>query len=213
MNYGELKDQIQHLVEEDEPSFVENLPNFIKRTEQELVRMIPILATRKEDSGVTVSGTATSTLPTDFIYMRWVRMTFGNSYTYLIQKDESYIRTVYPLIIDVQQPKYYALPDDTTILWGPVPNSNHPYDIGYGGFPASITAGNDSGTTWLSDNAEQALLYGSVMEAYIYLKGEEQTLQKYQGMFQAAALALKTENELRVNHDSYRHGEVRGQPA
>ena len=121
----------------------------------------------------------------------------------------NFIREAYPNSSTTGTPKHYALFDDGSFIIGPTPDSSYAVELHYFYRPASITAGADSGTTWLSDNAENAMLYGSLLESYIYMKGEADLITLYQQRFMEALARLKNLGEGYNTVDNYRDDVVR----
>ena len=123
-----------------------------------------------------------------------------------MHKDVNFIQEYNPNSATTGTPKYYALFDVDNVILSPTPDSNYTCEMHYYYRPASLTAGAESGTTWLSDNAPNALLYGSLVEAYIYMKGEQDMLQLYDKRFFEALSRIKDLAEARENTDAYRRG-------
>ena len=119
-------------------------------------------------------------------------------------KDVNFIREAYPNASTSGTPKHYALFDNTSFIVGPTPDSSYTVELHYFYRPASITAGGDSGDTWLSTNAKNALLYGSLMEGYLYMKGEPDLMIKYEERFLQALARLKDLGEAENTVDTYR---------
>ena len=123
-----------------------------------------------------------------------------------MQKDVNYLQTYTPASTTTGLPKYYARFDTDNFIVAPTPDSSYNVELHYYYQPASLTAGADSGTTWLSTNAPYALLYGAVYEAYNYMKGEADMLQLYNTRFTEQLSRLKDLGEARENTDAYRRG-------
>ena len=128
--------------------------------------------------------------------------------TFLDFKDVNFIQTFNPNSSTTGTPRYYAQFDVNTFVIGPTPDSNYSSELHYYYRPASLTAGSDSGTTWLSENATQAMLYGSLVEAYTFMKGEADVLQEYEKRFAEAMISIKMLGESRESTDEYRTGQV-----
>jgi len=123
-------------------------------------------------------------------------------------KDVSFLQTYTPDESTTGEPRYYAVFDVDNFIVAPTPNSAYASELHYYYRPQSLTALADSGTTWLSENAEMALLYGSLIEAYIYMKGEQDVLGMYAGRFQEAITGIKMLGEAKETTDQYRTGMV-----
>ena len=137
------------------------------------------------------------------------------AYSYLLNKDVNFIRESYPVPTDTGVPAYYALfgPNsndeaELTFMLGPTPDVAYTMELHYFYRPASLTSGSDSGTTWLSTNAELTLLYGSLIEAYVFMKGDPDLMAKYDQRFQESLMGLKQLGEARQVTDEYRTGVV-----
>jgi len=211
MTYSELKSLIQNYLQNTETQFVSDLPSIIKQAEERILKTIQLPVFRKNVSGTLTSGNEYLSTPTDFLDNFSLSFTSSGSQTFLLFKDVNFIREAYPNSSTTGTPKHYALFDDGTFIIGPTPDSSYAVELHYFYRPASITAGEDSGTTWLSDNAENALLYGSLLEAYIYMKGEPDLISVYQQRFLQALDRLKNLGEGDNTVDNYRDDVVRVQ--
>ena len=143
--------------------------------------------------------------PTDFLAPFSFRITTANNERFLLIKDVNYIQE-YNKSISNTLPKYYGIYDIDNFIVGPTPDSNYTVELHYYYRPASITAGADSAKSWLSENAPNALLYGSLVEAYTYMKGEPDMMQLYEQRFAQEVQRLKDLAEARENSDAYRRG-------
>jgi hypothetical protein len=127
---------------------------------------------------------------------------------FLLFKDLDFVQTYTPDATTAGQPKYYAQFDVDNFILAPTPDANYTVDIHYLYRPASITVGAEDGTTWLSENAELALLYGSLIEAYIYMKGDANLMQMYNQRFSESMSRLKNLGEGQETIDEYRKGPI-----
>ena len=211
MTYSELKSLIQNYLQNTETQFVSDLPSIIKQAEERILKTIQLPVFRKNVSGTLTSGNEYLATPTDFLDNFSLSFTSSGSQTFLLFKDVNFIREAYPNSSTTGTPKHYALFDDGSFIIGPTPDSSYAVELHYFYRPASITAGADSGTTWLSENAENALLYGSLLEAYIYMKGEPDLVSVYQQRFAQALDRLKNLGEGDNTVDNYRDDVVRVQ--
>jgi hypothetical protein len=207
--YGELKTAIQDFTENDETSFVNNLPLFIETAEQRILSLVDLEYFRKNVSGTTSSGNKYLAQPTDYLASFSLSITVSGSKVFLLQKDVNFIQEYTPDSSVTGQPVYYAVFDSSNFILAPTPDANYVSELHYFYDPASLTAGSDSGTTWLSENAPNSLLYGSLIEAYIYMKGEQDIINLYNGRFSESLQRLKDLAEARENSDAYRNGLVR----
>jgi len=160
-----------------------------------------------------VSGTFTSsnqflTAPTDYLAPFSLSATSSSNKIFLDYKDATFIQTVNPNSSTTGTPKYYGIYDVDTFIIAPTPDSSYAAELHYFFRPASLTAAGDSGTTWLSENAKFCLLYGCLVEAYTYMKGEADILAEYNKRFSEAVIALKMFGEAKEPQDIYRTGQV-----
>ena len=147
--------------------------------------------------------------PTDYLSTFSLSITSSSVKTFLDFKDVNFIQTFNPNSSTTGTPRYYASFNENTFLIGPTPDSNYSSELHYYYRPASLTAGSDSGTTWLSENTTQAMLYGSLVEAYTFMKGEPDVLQEYEKKgFSEAMVSIKMLGESRESTDEYRTGGV-----
>jgi hypothetical protein len=204
--YAQLKTAIQDYTENTEASFVTNLPVFIRAAEDRIFKLVDLEVFRKNATSAVTQNDPYLSLPTDFLASFSLSITNGSSKEFLLQKDVNYIQEYNPNPATTGTPKYYAMFDVNNLILAPTPDSNYACEFHYYYRPASLTAGADSGTTWLSDNAPNALLYGSLVEAYIYMKGEPDMLQLYEKQFTEAMTRIKDLAEARENTDAYRRG-------
>ena len=166
MTYSELKSLIQNYLQNTETTFVSDLPNLIKQAEERILKTVNLPVFKKNVSGTLTTGNQYLSTPSDFLDNFSLSYTNTNAQTFLLYKDVNFIREAYPNATTTGTPKHYALFDDTTFIVGPTPSSDFVVELHYFYRPASITAGTDSGTTWLSTNAINALLYGTLLESY-----------------------------------------------
>ena len=205
--YTTLKQALQDYVESDETTFVTNLPNIITQAEDRILKDVQLPDFRKNVTGSLTSGNEYLSAPTD--YLGFYSLAVDNSgYEYLLNKDVNFIREAYPVSTVTGVPKYYAVFDETTIIVAPTPNASFTVELHYFYKPESITV-SSTGTSWLGDNAENALLYGCLVEAYTFLKGDTELLQLYVAQYGEAIGRLKNLGEGYGTTDSYRSGAVR----
>ena len=204
--YAQLKTALQDYTENTETSFVTNLPTFITAAEDRIFKLVDLEYFRKNATSAVTQNDPYLSLPTDFLASFSLSITNSSSKEFLLQKDVNYIQEYNPNPATTGTPKYYAMFDVDNLILAPTPDSNYVCEFHYYYRPTSLTAGADSGTTWLSTNAPNALLYGSLVEAYIYMKGEQDMLQLYEKQFTEAVSRLKDLAEARENSDAYRRG-------
>jgi len=160
------------------------------------------------------SGNKYLACPDDFLSVYSLAVIKGDgSYEYLLNKDVNFIRESYPSPTDTGLPAYYALfgprsdqATELTFILGPTPNSNYSVELHYFFYPASIVA---NGTSWLGDNFDSVLLYGSLVEAYTYLKGDPDLMTQYENKYKEAILLAKRLGDGLERQDAYRSGQVR----
>jgi len=206
--YDELKTAIQDYTQNSETSFVTNLPVFIRVAEERILKNVQLTLFRKNATATTTASNQYLAAPSDFLAPFSLSFTTGGDKTFLDYKDVNFVQTYNPDPTDTGAPKYYAFFDDANFLLGPTPDAAYDVELHYFYRPASLTAGAGSGTTWLSDNAEIALLYGSLIEAYTYMKGEPDMMQEYEKRFAESVIAMKNFGEAKEVTDAYRTGLV-----
>jgi hypothetical protein len=204
--YASLKTAIQDFAENTETSFVTHLPDFIQAAEDRIFKLVDLEVFRKNATSALTSSDPYLSVPSDYLSAFSLSITRDSAKEFLLQKDVNYLQEYNPNPATTGVPKYYAFFDIDNFILAPTPNSNYAVELHYYYRPASLTAGADSGTTWLSDNAPNALLYGSLVEAYIYMKGEQDVLGMYEKQFQEALSRIKDLAEARENSDAYRRG-------
>jgi|TARA_S200002703_G_scaffold2744_1_gene4251 hypothetical protein len=209
MTYGELKTAIQDYTENDETTFVNNLPLFIRLAEERILKSVQLNLFQKNQAGTMTSGNQYLAAPSDFLAPFSLSIDVSGAAEFLLFKDLDFVQTYTPDPTTTGQPKYYAQFDVDNFILAPTPNANFTVDIHYLYRPASLTAGADSGTSWLSTNAEIALLYGSLVEAYTYMKGDMNLMQMYMQRYGEAVSRLKNLGEAQETIDEYRYGSIR----
>lgn len=209
MNYTELKAQIWAYLQTDDDGLGGMTDTIIRQAEERIVRSVQLPNFRKNVTGNVTSSLQYLSTPSDFLSPYSLAVIVAGEQSYLLPKDVAFIREAYPSATSNGVPKYYALFDENTFLLGPTPGSNYTMELHYYYEPASIV---DTGTSWLGDNAENALLYGSLVEAYTVLKGDSDMMQVYVERYNDALTQLKTLGEGRDRSDTYRNGETRVKP-
>lgn len=204
--YTTLKTAIQDYLQTTETSFVTNLPTFITQAEERILRTVQLPDFRKNVTGTLTSGDQYLAMPSDFLSQYSLAID-NTGYEYLLFKDANFIRESFPSSSTQGVPKYYGIFDDANFIIGPTPNANFAVELHYLYKPASITT-DPSGTSWLGTNAENALLYGSLIEAYVYLKGDPDMMSLYQSKFDESLAQLKILGEGFNTTDNYRSGAV-----
>ena len=207
--YAQLKQAIQDYTENDETSFVTNLPLFIRQAEERILKNVQLSLFRKNATASTTASNKYLGCPSDFLapFSLSLEGTDGDKF-FVEFKDVSFIQTYTPDATTTGAPRYYGQFDVGNFILGPTPDTTYTAELHYFYRPASLTAGSDSGTTWLSINAEMAMLYGSLIEAYIYMKGEQDVMAMYNARFQEAITGVKMLGEAKETTDEYRTGKV-----
>jgi len=207
--YAELKTAIQDYTENNETSFVSNLPIFIQQAEERILKNVQLSLFRKNVSGAMTSANKYLTAPSDFLAPFSLAFINGsNEHVFLEFKDADFVQTFNPNGATTGDPRYYAVFDLDHFVIGPTPDDNYAVELHYFYRPASLTSGADSGTTWLSENAQIAMLYGSLLEAYTYMKGEPDLIALYEKRFGEALVGMKMLGEAKEVTDQYRTGMV-----
>ena len=208
-SYAQLKTAIQDYTENTESTFVTNLPVFIRLAEERILKQVQLSLFRKNASASTTASNKYLATPSDFLAP--FSMSFENSSgekVFLEFKDVNFIQTYNPDSTTTGDPKYYAQFDVDNFILAPTPSATSTMELHYFYRPNSLTDGADSGTTWLSTEAQLALLYGCLVEAYTFMKGEADLQQLYSTRFQEALMALKMLGEADQTQDEYQTGQV-----
>jgi len=195
MTYGELKQAIQDYCQYDETTFVNNIPLFIRLAEERIFKNVRLNLFQKNVSGTLTSGNQYLAAPTDFLSPFSLSLTSSGDKIFLDFKQLDFIQAYNPDASTTGQPKYFAQFDVDNFIVSPTPDASYTVDLHYLYRPNSLTAGADSGTTWLSQNAEMAMLYGSLVEAYTFMKGEPDLLGLYNNRFMEALTRMKNLGE------------------
>jgi len=201
-----LTTAIQDYTDNSETTFVNNIPNFIKAAEEKILKSVDLDYFRKNVTSALTTSDAFLTVPSDYLASFSLQITTSGSESFILQKDVNFIREYTPASSTTGLPKYFARFDENNFILAPTPDSNYTIELHYFYRPDSLTAGSDSGTTWVSTNAPFALLYGSLVEAYTFMKGEPDVIQNYNGLYGQYLERLKDLGEARENTDGYRVG-------
>ena len=199
-----LKSTVQDYCETAETTFVADLPTFIKEAEERILKNVELPFFRKNVTGTATTGNPYLSTPSDFLASYSLALQKDSEYAYLLLKQVSFIRSYTPNASTTSTPKYYGLFDDNTFILGPSPDADYTFELHYKFRPESLTAGAETSTTWLSDNAPDALLYGTLVEAATFLKIPEEVGQ-YEQRFSLAVAALKALGEGYGARDEYRY--------
>ena len=222
MNYATLFETIKGYVENDFPNTAwtgsdgssavtltstEQINTFIGQAEQRIFNTVQLLDLRKNVTGNVTSGNKYLSVPSDWLANFSLAVIDGSgNYEYLLNKDVNYIRQAFPNPNDTGIPTHYAYFDENSYILGPTPDASYSVELHYFYYPASIVT---AGTTWLGDNFDSALLYGSLLEAYTFMKGEQDVIAGYQKRYDESMGLLKQLGEGKNRQDMYRTQQIR----
>jgi hypothetical protein len=223
MNYSTLFNTIQGYVENEFPDTTvndssgsgtstftskEQIDTFIKEAEQRIYNSVQILALRKNVTGQVTAGNRYLSTPSDWLanFSLAAIDPVTGGYEYLLNKDVNYIREAFPFPATSGKPTHYAYFDEDSYILGPTPDADYVMELHYFYYPQSIV---DAGTSWLGDNFDSVLLYGSLLEAYTFMKGETDVIQNYTARYNEALALLKQLGEGKNRQDMYRTQQAR----
>lgn len=223
MNYSTLFDTIQGYVENDFPSTTvnassgsgtsvftskEQIDTFIEQAEQRIYNTVQILALRKNVTGQVTTNNPYLATPSDWLanFSLAVINPATGGYEYLLNKDVNYIREAFPFPAVTGKPTHYSYFDEDTYLIGPTPNADYVMELHYFFYPPSIVTAGDS---WLGEYFDSVLLYGSLLEAYTFMKGEKDVIDNYVARYNEALMLLKQLSEGKNRQDMYRTQQIR----
>ncbi len=222
MNYAELFETIKGYVENDFPNTswtgsdgsstvtltsTEQINTFIEQAEQRVFNTVQLLDLRKNVTGNCTASNKYLSVPSDWLANFSLAVVDGDgNYEYLLNKDVSFIRQSFPNPNTEGLPYCYAYFDENSFILGPTPDDNYTVELHYFYYPQSIVT---AGTSWLGDNFDSVLLYGSLLEAYTFMKGEQDVIAEYQKRYDEAMNMLKMLGEGKNRQDQYRSGQVR----
>ena len=205
--YDQLKTAIQDYTENDETTFVSQIPTFVRQAEERINRSVLIPDLRRNVTGNTTSSNRFVNTPSDFLAVfSFAVVDSSNKYQFLLPKDVNFLREAYPQTTTTGTPVYYAIFNDESFIVAPTPDANYTVQLHYYYDPPSIVS---SSTSWLGDNAETALLYGTLLEAYSFMKGEADLINLYAKRYEEAIAQLYNLGKGLNRSDSYRNGESR----
>jgi hypothetical protein len=233
VTYSELITAIQTYTENTFPSTTladgtvvsssTQLNRFIEQAEQRIYNSVQFPSLRKNAKGTTSTSNKYLSAPDDFLssYSLAVIDPTTGAYTYLLNKDVNFIREAYPIPTDTGAPKYYALfgpkvdtgviTNELSFILGPTPDAVYSVELHYYYYPESITTAS-TGQTWLGDNFDTVLLYGCLVEAYTYMKGEQDIIGLYDTKYKEALALAKRLGDGLERSDAYRSGQSREMP-
>jgi len=215
MNYTELVTAIQDYTENSFNYSNDQTPinTFIEQAEQRIYNSVQFPSLRRNVTGSTTASFQYVTCPLDFLAVYSMAITTDDGQEFLLNKDVNFIRQAYPKATDTGVPKYYALfgpssadEAELTFIVGPTPDATYTIELHYYYYPSSIVI---SQTSWLGDNFDSVLLYGSLVEAYTYMKGEADIMAFYNTKYQEALALAKRLGDGMERQDAYRSGQYR----
>jgi hypothetical protein len=206
MNYAQLSQLVQDTTSNYEPIFVANIPNFVRAAEQRIYNSVQLPASRKNMIGQLSAGNPFLTLPDDWLATHSLAVAVSGVYNFLTVKDVEYIRQAYPNQSILGVPQYYAQFDEDTILLGPTPDASYSVQLLFFHYPPSIVTEN---TTWLGTNQANVLLYGTLREAYLFMKGEPDLIAEYEKKYNEDLGLLKQLGDGKNRADTFRTPQTR----
>jgi len=234
MNYSTLFETIKGYLENDFPASTftdsagtgtttltstEQINTFITQAEQRIFNTVQFPSIRKNVTGSVTANNKYLSAPDDFLAVYSLAVVDDNdAYSYLLNKDVNFIREAYPTPTDTGLPAYYALfgptvsgstiSNELSFLLGPTPDATYTVELHYYYYPESITTA-ASGQTWLGDNFDSVLLYGSLVEGYTFMKGESDLITAYNTKYMEALAMAKRLGDGMERQDAYRSGQYR----
>jgi len=211
VNYATLVASIKSYAENDFPTTTgvgdlttaEQIAIFVGQAEQRIYNTVQLLDLRKSVTGNVTSGNKYLSVPSDWLanFSLAVIDPVTGAYDYLLNKDVNYIREAFPAPLSTGKPTHYAFFDANSYILGPTPDASYSMELHYFYYPTSIVT---AGTSWLGDNFSSVLLYGSLLEAYTFMKGEQDIVAQYQKRYDEALALLKELGEGKNRQDMYR---------
>ena len=207
MNYTQLSTAIKDYAESFEQVFVDNIPNFVQLAEERIYNSVQLPAIRRNVTGSLTAGDKYLSLPTDYLATFSLAVTDNNGeQQFLLDKDVNFIRQSYPSANDIGMPRYFGQFAPYTFIIGPTPDQNYVVELHQYYYPESIVTAN---TSWVGDNFETALLYGSLREAVLFQKGEQDMVAYYEKMYQESMALLKDLGDGKERRSAYRDGQLK----
>jgi hypothetical protein len=215
MNYTQLTASIKAYAENDFPQAVgaggltsaEQVARFVQQAEQRIYNSIQFPALRKNVTGSSTVNNKYLATPVDWLAtFSLARINADGSYEYLLNKDVNYIREAFPFPAVSGAPTHYAIFDENTFILGPTPDDSYSMELHYFYYPQSITT---AGTSWLGDNLDSLLFYGSLLEAAAFMKSDADVIKNYTDRYNEAFIMAKQLGDGKDRQDAYRSGQVR----
>ena len=219
MTYTQLVAAIESYTENYETEFIANIPVFVTQAETRIYNSVQIPALRKNVTGIVSANNKYLSCPLDFLSVFSLAVIDADGrFEYLLNKDVNFMRAAYPNASTTGIPQYYALfgptvassviTDELSFIVAPTPDAQYDVELHYYYYPESITVAAD-GRTWLGDNYDPVLLYGALVEAYTYMKGEQDMMLYYQKKFDDALMQLNRLGTGLERGDAYRDGQAK----
>ena len=216
--YAELTTQILNYTETSTDVLTSTITDdFIEHTENRILREADLDAFKSHQYSTLTADNPFLSLPggsnpdpTSLATIRTVHIYPASgtaTRTFLEQRDISFMNEYWPVRTSTSTPKYWAWWDENSIYLAPTPDSAYNIEVGITRLPTRLSSSN--ATSWLGNNAPVALLYGSLAEAFKFLKGPAEMLQLYEQSYQRAIQELMLEQQGRHRRDEYMHGELK----
>lgn len=202
MNYTQLYDAVVATTENNDPTFLDNIPVMVNNAEKRIYQAVKIPALRKNDTSTIPSGVPYIALPPDYLAPWEVAIIIDGVYKYLLLKDVSFLREMFPRPSDTGTPRFYAQFDADSFLIAPTPATSASVELHYFYYPESIVT---AATTWIGDNFENVLLYGTLVEAAVFMKSEEDTTKLYAEQYAVNLKLLKDYSDGKLRSGNYRN--------
>jgi len=212
LTYNQLVTAVEDYTENYETTFIANIPTFIRQAEQRIINAVQHPQFKKNATASLTANNRYLSTPTDFLAPFELAIIGTNgAYNPLLLKDVSWIREAFPDPTTTGIAAYYAIFDQTTLILSKTPDAAYTVEFHYFAYPQSLVDAGTTNTTWLSTNFDSALLYGTLVEAYIFMKGEPDILAAYDKQFKEAVGLFKNLGEGKDREDAYRTQQKRTQ--
>lgn len=201
MTYSELVTLLEQYLENEETTFIANIPVFVRLCEEDVYRNVQLPDLRQNSTNSVIIGDPYLRTPADYLSSYSMAVKVSGSFRYLLSKEVNFIREAYPDPTVTDVPRYFAQFDEDYFILAPTPDAEYEVELNYFYIPETLST---AGTNWLSENGENALLFGTLYHGYIYMKGDQDVANMYKEKYDKAVDDLKTIAEGRIRKDSYR---------